>query len=154
MKKNQKADMVYPVAGVHGSVEKGGAIHRKKIYRDAKGTVIREGGQELYKMAHPRDFTTTPQTPAERAHHERFRSASRLAIDIYRASKPGANPTQEMRQQLAQWQARFEAQLPSNKGSKPDPDAPTDTQTGQKKRYIRLDTFIRAITYYQLKSRR
>ena len=55
-------------------------------------------------------------------------------------------------EELSIWQARFKAQLISSKNSQPDSEAPLDPKTGRGKRYLRLDTFIRAILYCQLRA--
>ena len=150
--KKDKSQLMFPVDELHGAVEKNGAIHRKKKYRDADGKIIGEGRQELYKVVNPRDFQLHPQTPAEQAHHERFREASNRAIAIIHAMDESTNPSPEILEELSIWQTRFHAQLVSTKGSKPDPEAPLDPRTGKGRRYVRLDTFIRAILYRQLKS--
>ena len=62
--KKDKSQLAFPVDELHGAVEKDGAIHRKKKYRDADGKIIGEGRQELYKVVNPRDFQRHPQTPA------------------------------------------------------------------------------------------
>ena len=142
----------YPFAEIHGAIEKHGSINRKKTFRDANGRILREGKQEHYHVANPRDFTKNPQTPAERAHHERFREASNRAIAIIHAIDPSTYPSPELLEQLSIWQTRFNAQLITKKGSKPDPEAPLDPATGQGKRYVQLHAFIRAIIYKQLKT--
>ena len=150
--KKDKSQLAFPVESLHGAVEKDGAIHRKKKYHDADGKIIGEGRQELYKVVNPRDFQRHPQTPAEQAHHERFREASNRAIAIIHAADESTHPSPELMEELSIWQARFKAQLISTKNSQPDPEAPLDPSTGRGKRYLRLDTFIRAILYHQLKS--
>ena len=152
--KKDKSQLAFPVDELHGAVEKDGAIHRKKKYRDADGKIIGEGRQELYKVVNPRDFQRHPQTPAEQAHHERFREASNCAIAIIHAADESTPHSPEILEELSIWQARFHAQLVTTKGSKPDPEAPLDPRTGKGKRYLRLDTFIRALLYHQLKSQR
>ena len=147
--RNVKLD--YPFAELHGAVQKKGAINRKKIFRDADGKIIREGKQELYDVVNPRDFKRHPQTPAEKAHHERFRDASNRAIAIIHAADESTHPSPELLEELSAWQARFKAQPISTKGSQPDPDAPVDAKTGLGKRYVQLHAFIRAIIYSQLK---
>lgn len=150
--KKDKSQLAFPVDELHGAVEKDGPIHRKKKYRDADGKIIGEGRQELYKVVNPRDFQRHPQTPAEQAHHERFREASNRAIAIIHAEDESTHPSPELMEELSVWQARFHAQLITTKNSQPDPEAPIDPNTGRGKRYVRLDTFIRAILYLQLKS--
>ena len=141
----------YPVAELHGAVEKNGAVNRQKKYRDAQGRILKEGKQEMYHITNPRNFTAHPQTPAERAHHERFSEASHRATAILHVEE-SLTPDAELLQQLADFKARFNAQLKTTRGSKPDPDAPIDPKTGKPKRYILLPAFIRAIIYNQLKS--
>ena len=150
--KKDKSQLAFPVDEIHGAVEKKGVIHRKKKYRDANGKIVGEGTQELYKVVNPRDFRRHPQTPAEQAHHERFRVASNRAIAIIHAADDSTPHSPELMEELSIWQARFNAQLVSTRNSQPDPEAPVDPATGRGKRYLRLDTFIRAILYRQLKS--
>ena len=117
--RNVKLD--YPFAELHGAVQKKGAINRQKKFRDANGKIIREGKQELYDVVNPRDFKRHPQTPAERAHHERFREAAQSAQAILRAADDSTNPSPELIEELSVWQARFHAQLLTTKNSQPDP---------------------------------
>lgn len=147
--RNVKLD--YPFAELHGAVQRKGAINRQKKFRDTNGKIIREGKQELYDVVNPRDFKRHPQTPAEKAHHERFRDASNRAIAIIHAADESTHPSPELLEELSIWQARFNAQLISTKGSQPDSEAPIDAQTGQGKRYVQLHAFIRAILYTRLK---
>ena len=139
----------YPVVELHGAVERDGAIHRLKKYRDENGKIIGEGKQETYKVVHPRDYKRTPKTPGEIRHQERFRVASNRANELYRASRNPEDASPELLEELAAWKTRFQAQLLAKKGSKPDPEAPLDPTTSKRKRYVRLDTFIRAILYYR-----
>ncbi len=50
------------------------------------------------------------------------------------------------------WHKRFEAQLTTTRGSKPDPFAIT-LPNGTKKRYIRFDAFVRTMIMQELKSK-
>ena len=142
----------FPFAELHGAVEKKGAVNRQKKYRDAQGRILKKGKQEIYHIANPRDFNTHPQTSAERAHHERFSEASHRATAILHAEDESLTPNAELLRQLADFKARFNAQLKTTRGSKPDPDAPIDPKTGKPKRYIQLPAFIRSIIYNQLKT--
>ena len=144
--------LLYPVAELHGAIEREGAIHRKKKYRDENGKIIGEGKQETYKLVHPRDYKHNPKTPAEIRHQECFRVASNKANALIRALRTPEETSPELLEELAGWKARFQAQLLAKTGSKPDPEAPIDPATGKGKRYVRLDSFIRAIIYYQLRA--
>ena len=73
------------------------------------------------------------------------------AIAIIHAADESTHPSPELLEELSIWQARFNAQLISTKGSQPDSEAPIDAQTGQGKRYVQLHAFIRAILYTRLK---
>jgi hypothetical protein len=53
---------------------------------------------------------------------------------------------------LADYRKRYKAQLPSTRGTRPDPQAPIDKNTKEPKRYFRLDNFIRSMTYLTLKA--
>ncbi|MBR2166610.1 MAG: hypothetical protein IJ882_06160 [Paludibacteraceae bacterium] len=46
----------------------------------------------------------------------------------------------------------YKAQLPSTRGTHPDPQAPIDKTTHAPKRYFRLDNFIRSMVYQSLKA--
>ena len=147
----RKVRLDYPFAELHGAVERKGAINRQKKFRDANGKIIREGKQELYDVVNPRDFKRHPQTPAEKAHHERFRDASNRAIAIIHAADDSTNPSPELLEELSVWQARFHAQLLTTKNSQPDPEASIDPATGKGKRYVQFPAFLRAIIYNHLK---
>ncbi len=53
---------------------------------------------------------------------------------------------------LADYRARYNAQIPNTRGKHPDPQAPIDPLTGSGKRYSQFPAFLRAIIYHTLKS--
>ena len=53
---------------------------------------------------------------------------------------------------LTDYRKRCKAQLPSTRGTRPDPQAPIDKITHTQKRYFRLDNFIRSMVYQSLKA--
>jgi hypothetical protein len=119
-----------------GALSKHGLITRQKIYRDAHGRIISYGKQEGYYMVHPRNFKRHPMRGKELEHHNLWRDICHQAKDEL------ADP-----ERRAQWELRFNAQLPFTKGTHPDPQAPTDKTTGAKKRYVQLYAFTRAMLY-------
>lgn len=119
-----------------GALSKGGLITRQKIFRDSKGRIIAYGKQEGYYMVNPRNFKRHPMRGKELEHHNLWRDI------CLQAKQELADP--ELR---AQWELRFNAQLPSSKGTHPDPQAPVDKSTGRQKRYIQLYAFTRAMLY-------
>ena len=132
------AEIIYehPVQEIKGALSKHGVISRRKVYRDERGRIIHKGKPEAYAVRHPRDFEKTPPTGNELAHHNRWRQACQQAFaDLHDVVK------------RADWEARFNAQL-----HRATPDTPIDPKSGKRKRYHRLDAFVRAVIYAQLKS--
>jgi len=119
-----------------GALSKHGLITRQKTFRDARGRIIAYGKQEGYYIAHPRNFKRHPMIGKELEHHNLWR-------DICHQTKTElADP-----EKRAQWELRFNAQIPYTKGTHPDPQAPIDPSTGKQKRYIQLYAFTRAMIY-------
>ena len=141
----------FPVADVHGAVEKKGVILRQKHFLSPAGKLLKKGKKELYKVTNPRDFRKKPKKDSEIQQQNLFSLASQKTSIILNAAKPENNPTQEQLDTLQQWQQRFEAQMPNTKGTQPDPLAPIDPATRRVKRYVQFPAFIRAIIYQQLK---
>ncbi len=127
-----------PIASMTGRLSRKGArqvILRRKMYRDEYGNVLFEGNSESYIVKHPRDFDKKPLTPGERKNVETFQQAyTQFQLDKQ-------NP-----ERMAYWTARYKAQL-----LKPDPDAPVDKRTGERRIYARLDNFIRAMIQITLR---
>lgn len=96
------------------------------------------GKPEAFLIANPRDFKKKPQTGAELENFNMISEARQLAI------QERTNP-----ERMKYWTERFQAQL-----EKPEDDAPVDKKTGQRKIYCRLDAFIRACIYRQLRNAR
>ena len=155
----------HPVLEIHGALTKKGIINRQKKYRDEFGRVIHEGAQEGYAVSHPRDYKKNPPKGAELAHINLFRKACLMTKEILDAEKPEETPvvvilpqrpkylTKEGAQALlADYRKRYRAQLPSTRGTRPDPQAPIDKNTHAPKRYFRLDNFIRSMVYQTLKA--
>ena len=144
-------------------------ILRQKKYRAENGQVINFGSQEAYEILNPRDYKKNPPKGAELQNIQSFAEASRLTTLLIQSGKfsdeeLAAMPeeqrtqTEELRRQLAQFKARFNAQLTT-----PDPQAPilakTDTQYNpnsykiQRRQYRTLNTFIRAILIQSIRSK-
>lgn len=118
-----------------------GHIHRVKRFRDARGRIIGVGVQETYDILHPRDYNCKPARGEEKANQQFFSQASRIMEKALNDPKL-----------YDYWQKRFEAQLPSTRGSKADPYATYDSKRGTKKRYKRFDAFVRTMIMQELKA--
>ena len=146
-----------PVRDIRGTFRKGGIINRRKAYRDEKGRVVNESAPEAYAVRHPRDWDKNPATGREQECQNRFKAASAETKRILLAAKPEAyaaayaaahpdaapdavpaTPSDEDLATLRYWQERFRKQL-----RRAEPNAPIDPHTGKRKRYSRLDAFIR-----------
>ena len=135
-----------PFRDFRGATSKSGVIHRHKQFRNDRGRVISEAAPEAYVVMNPRDWKKHPATGKELESQNLFKSAAAQTAQILKAAKPDSAPTPEELETLRYWQERFDAQL-----TKPEPDAPIDKNTGNRKSYIRLDAYIRASIYKQLK---
>ena len=130
-------EFIAPVDSMTGRVtkkDKDGVIFRRKIYRDDTGKIIKKGRKEHFIQVNPRNYKNNPMTPAE----QRAVSSFQQALAQYKIERQDP-------ERMAYWQARFKAQI-----RKPDPEAPIDKETGKRRIYGRLDTFIRAIIQRQL----
>lgn len=87
-------------------------------------------------MVNPRNFKRNPMVGKELKYHNLWRDI------CIQAKNELADP--ELR---AQWELRFNAQVPYTKGTQPDPQAPMDKSTGRQKRYVQLYAFTRAMIY-------
>ena len=144
------AEVIYqdPVKEIRGALTKHGAINRRKLYRDEKGRVVHEGTPEAYRVRNPRDWEKNPPQGEELKKINRFREACRLTKELMQSANPDSTVTDEIREQYNAYRLRYQQQL----GRKPDPQAPRDAKTGRPKHYYRLDNFIRAMIYQDLKS--
>ena len=164
-----KVDLNIAFDRVRGKLNKrDNTILRQKKYRAENGKVINYGAQEAYEILNPRDYKKNPPKGAELQNITSFAEASRLTTLIIQAGKLtdeeiAAMPdelraqTEDLRRQLSNFKARFNAQL-----TKPDPQAPILTKTDpqynvnshklQRRKYRTLNTFIRAILLQTLKS--
>lgn len=154
-----------PVKTMQGELEKGsGIVMRKKKYRAPNGAVLKEGVQESYKMANPRDFKKKPPKGNEAANMRTFGDISLKTSEIIRSEKytedelAAMTPEQrahvlELRQQLDNYRKRFYAQF-----KQPDPEAPFEKKPEPgsmilcRKQYAKLDNFIQAIIREKLKN--
>ena len=144
------AEVIYqdPIKEIKGAIAKHGVINRRKVYRDEKGRVIHEGTPEAYRVKHPRDWDKNPPQGEELKKINRFREACHRTTAILRAADPANQPTMEELALYESYNDRFQKQLKR----KADPAAPIDPKTGKPKHYYRLDNFIRAMIYQELKS--
>ena len=144
------AEVIYqdPVKEIKGALAKHGVINRRKLYRDEKGRVIHEGTPEAYRVKHPRDWDKNPPQGEELKKINRFREACRLTKEVMQAASPESAVTAEERTRYESYRQRYQRQL----GRKADPQAPRDSITGRPKHYYRLDNFIRAMIYQDLKN--
>ena len=164
-----KIDLHAAFEKVRGKLNKrDNTIFRQKKYRSETGKVINYGALEAYSIHNPRDYTKNPPKGTELANITTFARASRLTTLLIQAGKYSdeelaAMPddlraqTEQLRRQLAQFKARFNAQLTT-----PDPQAPvlpkTDPQYNpnskkiQRRRYRTLNTFIRAMLQQSIRT--
>jgi len=144
------AEVIYqdPVKEIRGALTKHGTINRRKLYRDEKGRVVHEGTPEAYRVRNQRDWEKNPPQGEELKKINRFREACRLTKEIMQAANPDSTVTDEIRERYIAYRLRYQQQL----GRKPDPQAPRDPKTGRPKHYYRLDNFIRAMVYQDLKN--
>ena len=127
-----------PIDHLSGQLQKDGTVHRQKVYRDENGKVLAKGKAEVFLVENPRDFKKKPQSGAELANFNLISQARDMAV------AERANPDR-----MGYWTRRFKAQLET-----PEQDAPVDKRTGQRKIYCRLDAFIRACIYRDLRAAR
>ena len=89
-----------------------------------------------------------------------------MTKEILDAEKPEPTPTvsafpprpkyltkEEALTLLTDYRKRYKAQLPSTRGTRPDPQASLDKTTHTPKRYFLLDNFIRSMVYQTLKAK-
>lgn len=157
-----------PIQEAHGAFSRKGLITRQKMFRAPNGGIIKEGKKEGYLIQHPRDLKTHPLSDNEISQQNRWREACHRTAQILQAAQPNG-PTEkqlyhrqfcnipdyytpEQAQELyTQFYQRFIAQLPPTRRTQPDPVAPVDPVTGQRKRYVQLPAFIRTLIYNELK---
>ena len=150
----------HPIREIHGALERKGIINRMKKYRSEDGRIIHEGVQESYAVRNPRDYKKNPPQGAELAHLNLFRQAWILDADkpdetapvSVLPQRPKFLTKEEAQALLADYRKRYRAQLPSTRGTRPDPQAPIDKTTHAPKRFFRLDNFIRSMVYQSLKA--
>jgi hypothetical protein len=160
-----KVKFIAPVVEMNGEFEKGsGIIMRKKKYRAQNGAVLKEGVQESYKIANPRDYEKTPPKGAELANIQLFSDSKRLASEIINSGKftdeelAAMSPeertkTLELRAELENFKKRFYAQF-----KRPDHEAPFEKKLEpgasklRRKQYAKLDNFIQAIFREKLRN--
>jgi hypothetical protein len=156
-----------PVRDIRGTFRKGGIINRRKAYRDEKGRIVNESAPEAYAVHNARDWKRNPATDKELECQNRFKAASAETKRILLAAKPEAyaaayaaahpdvapdavpaTPSEEDLATLRYWQTRFRKQL-----RRAEPDAPIDPNTGKRKRYSRLDAFIRTCLLREMEAK-
>ena len=146
---------------------KDNTILRQKKYRSETGKVINTAAQESYEILNPRDYKKNPPKGAELQNIKSFASASAFTTRIIRSGKYTSDELAAMtdteraeqealRLQLAEFEARFKAQL-----QKPDPQAPVLTKKDaaynpnpnkiMRRQYKTLNTFIRAMLIQSFK---
>lgn len=118
------------------------SIHRQKHFRDARGRIIGCATPEVYKVTKPRNWKQKPAVGEELSNQKLWGKACYLSAKAL-----------ETDEGVEYWQKRFEAQLYSTRGSKPDPFASV-LPNGTKKRYARFDAFVRGIIRNELAAAR
>ena len=121
-------------------------ILRQKHLHAPDGTITKECHPEAYYQLHKRDYKHNPPKGAERAHLQHFGDAAKRTTALVKAYKFPDQASEEEQALVQQYLSRFYKQL---KGPA-DPLAPTD-KSGKQKHYYRLDNFIRAMIYQELK---
>lgn len=127
------------VEEVHGATSPG-EIHRQKRFRDARGKIIGYAKAEIFDVKHPRNWKRTPARKDELVNQKSW-GKSCFFTEALLKTDAGCDYLQQ----------RFTAQLPSTRGSHPDPLASIDSHTKSAKRYIRFDAYCRAIIRNLLK---
>ena len=125
---------------LHGATSPG-RIHRQKRYRAANGKIIGFAAPETYDITHPRDWNRKPARGDEKVNQQLWGKACHLSAKSLETDE-GYN----------YWMQRFEAQLTSTRGSKPDEFASLDPKMKTRKRYKKFDAFVKAIIRNQLKA--
>ena len=149
--------LLAPFAAIRGTLQKRGIINRRKMYKDENGKILFEGRQEAYAVRHSRDYRKNPPQGEELRNINVFREANRLTTELLHAGTytPDAlaalpleerNRIEDLQTTLSDYKRRYKAQTKT-----PDPQAPLDPHTRRPKRYVMLNTFIRAILIQQLK---
>ncbi len=127
------------VEEVHGATSPR-RIHRKKTFRDARGKIIGKAKSETFDVTHPRNWKRKPAEGDELANQKSWGKAAFLTQALLNTDEGYAYLNQ-----------RFTNQLPSTRGSHPDPLASFDTHKQTFKRYMRFDAYCRAIIRNLLK---
>ena len=127
------------VEEVHGATAPG-EIHRQKRFRDARGKIIGYAKAEKFDVKHPRNWKRTPARKDELANQKSWGKSCFLSEALLKTDA-GCDYLQQ----------RFTNQLPSTRGSHPDPLASFDPHTKSLKRYCRFDAYCRAIIRNLLK---
>ena len=165
-----KAELHTPFKNVRGKLNRrSNTVLRQKKYRSESGKIIGYGAQESYEVLHPRDYKRNPPKGIELHNIQSFAEASRITTLLIQAGKYtdeelAAMPEEEraqiekLRQQLAQFKARFKAQLTT-----PDPQAPVlskkdpqynpNSSKVQRRQYRTLNTFIRALLMQYIRTK-
>lgn len=157
-----------PVSHITGALQPHGIINRRKQFRDDNGKVVHQGNPEAYKVKNPRDYSTNPPKGAELAHLKHFGEAARRTTKLLRIARRCKADVIDLSDNAAiesvldkyprhivalqayfDYKARYLNQL----GRTADPQAPVDA-TGKRRRYYRLDNFIRAMLYHEKRSAR
>ena len=130
-----KVILKHPLDTITGAITKDGIIYRKKNYKDQDGKTIAQGAKEIYIIRQPRNYKTNPTTSAEKHQQDLWKQTCNITQQILKT------PTK-----VQIWTEKFHAQL-----TIPDKLSPIDPKTNKPKQYKRLDTYIRANIYRQLK---
>lgn len=155
-----------PISHISGALEKFGVVTRFKQFRNDKGTIVHQGKSEAYSIKRPRDYKKNPPTGAELAHLQLFGEAAHRTTALLKIvqqcnatliSPDDVAAVQELithypehaqnLQTYFDYKTRYLKQLQRTA----DPEAPAD-RTGERRRYYRLDNFIRAMIYKNLKA--
>lgn len=131
-----RTQLDHPVRTLQGKLAKDERIifRQKTSHSSIKSGI--DYPQEVYVIAHPRDYKKNPPRGNELAHLQAFRQACLLTKQ--QLADPGMRTA---------WEQRFQAQL-----SCPDADAPIDPYTGKRKIYRHFPSYVRAALLRQSKT--
>lgn len=121
------------VEELHGATSPG-RIHRQKTFRDASGKIIGKAKPETFDVTRPRNWKRKPAEGDELANQKSWGKSVHLTQVLLNS--------EECYTYLYQ---RFINQLITTRGSHADLLASIDKRTKTRKRYIRFDSFCRAI---------
>ena len=136
MRRLEFKEPIEEMSGRLNKHDKESVIFRRKYFRDEKGNIIGKASKERVTIENHRNYTTNPMSEAEAK-----------TVDAFKKAVAQYNIEKNDPERMAYWKARFSAQL-----RKPDSEAPIDPKTQKRRKYLRLDMFIRAMLQLQFRA--